>query len=88
MGANSERWWKTREAEMDYTKLTPAELANGISQTETAIQRCKHILDDLKGAKTVGLQAVAKATSDLLPKLEQDLEVLKKAYEKRRSWEP
>jgi hypothetical protein len=33
----------------------------------------------------VGLQAVAEATSDLLPKLEQDLEVLKKAYEKRRS---
>ena len=33
---------------MDYTKLTIAELANGVNKTETAIRRCREILDDLQ----------------------------------------
>jgi hypothetical protein len=33
---------------MDYTKLTIAEIANGISQTEAAIRRCREILDDAR----------------------------------------
>ena len=36
---------------MDYTTLTVAELANGISQTEAAIGRCMEILDDLQEPK-------------------------------------
>jgi hypothetical protein len=31
-----------------------AEIANGISKTETAIRRCREILDDLQEPKTVG----------------------------------
>ena len=58
---------------MDYTKLTLPELANGISQTERAIRRCKDILDDLLQPKTMGLQAVVEATRALLPTLEEDL---------------
>ena len=65
---------------MDYTKLTIAELANGISKTEAAIRRCREILDDLQEPKTVGMQAVVRAIRDLLPKLEEDLKVLGKAY--------
>jgi hypothetical protein len=65
---------------MDYTKLTLAELANGISQTERAIRRCKEILDDLRQPKTLGLQAVVEATRALLPRLEGDLKALEKAY--------
>jgi hypothetical protein len=65
---------------MDYTKLTVAELANAMSTTETAIRRCREILDDLQEPKTVGLQAVVVATRNLLPKLEQDLKELGKAY--------
>ena len=65
---------------MDYTKLTLSELANGIVQTERAIRRCKEILDDLRQPKTVGLQAVVEATRALLPRLEQDLKALEKAY--------
>ena len=60
---------------MDYTKLTIAEIANGISKTE-AIRRCREILDDLQEPKTVGMQAVVKAIRDLLPKLEEDLKAL------------
>ena len=65
---------------MDYTKLTVAELANAMSTTETAIRRCREILDDLQEPKTVGLQAVVVATRNLLPTLEQDLKALWKAY--------
>jgi hypothetical protein len=65
---------------MDYTKLTVAELANAMSTTETAIRRCREILDDLQEPKTVGLQAVVVATRNLLPTLEQDLKALGKAY--------
>jgi len=65
---------------MDYTKLTIGELANGISKTEAAIRRCREILDDLQEPKTVGMQAVVKAIRDLLPKLEEDLKTLGKAY--------
>ena len=65
---------------MDYTKLTIAEIANGISKTETAIRRCREILDDLQEPKTVGLQAVVVATRNLLPQLEQDLKALAKVY--------
>jgi hypothetical protein len=65
---------------MDYTKLTIAELANGISKTETAIRWCREILDDLQEPKTVGMQAVLKAIRELLPKLEEDLKTLGKAY--------
>jgi hypothetical protein len=61
---------------MDYTKLTIAEIANGISKTEAAIRRCREILDDLREPKTVGMQAVVKAIRDLLPKLEEDLKAL------------
>src|SRR5262245_28943287 len=61
---------------MDYTKLTIAALANGISKTEAAIRRCREILDDLQEPKTVGMQAVVKAIRDLLPKLEEDLKAL------------
>ena len=70
---------------MDYTTLTVAELANGISQTETAIGRCREILDDLQEPKTAGLQAVVEATRNLLPKLEEDLKALMKAYNSKRS---
>jgi hypothetical protein len=69
---------------MDYTKLTLPELANGISQTERAIRRCKDILDDLSQPKTMGLQAVVEATRALLPTLEEDLKALEKAYTTRR----
>jgi uncharacterized protein YoxC len=65
---------------MDYTKLTIAELANGVNKTETAIRRCREILDDLQEPKTAGMQAVVKAIRDLLPKLEEDLKALEKAY--------
>ena len=70
---------------MDYTRLTVSELINGIGQTETAIRRCRTILDDLGQPKTAGLQTAVKTTRDLLPKLEQDLEALRKAYAKRKS---
>jgi hypothetical protein len=65
---------------MDYTKLTVAELANGISQTEAAIRRCREILDDAREPKTAGMQAVREATRNVLPKLEEDLKALTKAY--------
>ena len=65
---------------MDYTRLTVAELANAMSTTETAIRRCREILDDLQEPKTEGLQAVVVATRNLLPKLEQDLKALAKAF--------
>jgi hypothetical protein len=65
----------------DYTKLTSSELANGISQTKRAIQRRKEILDDLGQPKTDGLQAVVEATRNLLPRLEEDLTDLRKAYD-------
>ena len=65
---------------MDYTKLTVAELANAMITTETAIRRCREILDDLHEPKTVGLQAVVAATRNLLPQLEQDLKALAKVY--------
>jgi hypothetical protein len=61
---------------MDYTKLTVAELANAMITTETAIRRCREILDDLQEPKTVGLQAVVVATRNLLAQLEQDLKAL------------
>jgi hypothetical protein len=65
---------------MDYTKLTIAEIANGVSKTESAIRQCREILDDLQEPKTAGMHAVVKAILDLLPKLEEDLKVLRKAY--------
>ena len=67
---------KSVRPQMDYTKLTIAEIANGISKTEAAIRRCREILDDLQEPKTVGMQAVVKAIRDLLPKLEEDLKAL------------
>ena len=72
------------EPRMDYKKLTLPDLANGIIQTERAIRRCKDILDDLRQPKTVGLQAVVEATRGLLPRLEEDLKALKKAYTAKR----
>jgi hypothetical protein len=65
---------------MDCTKLTLAELANGIVRTETAIRWCREILDDLQEPKTMGMQAVVEAIRDLLPKLEEDLKALDRAY--------
>jgi hypothetical protein len=65
---------------MEYAKLTIAELANGISKTETAIRWCREILDDLHEPKTAGMRAVVKAIRGLLPKLEEDLKALGKAY--------
>jgi len=65
---------------MDYTNLTIAELANGTVRTETAIRWCREILDDLQEPKTVGMQAVVKAIRDLLPKLDEDLKALERAY--------
>jgi hypothetical protein len=67
---------------MDYTKLTLAELANGMSRTEAAIRRCRETLDDLGDPKTMGMQAVVKAIRDLLPKLEEDLKALERAHTK------
>jgi hypothetical protein len=81
-GRPMETCW--RGGQMDYTKLTVSELANGISQTEAAIGRCREILDDLQEPKTVGLQAAVEATRNLLPKLEADLKVLIKAYNTKR----
>ena len=72
------------EPRMDYTNLTLPDLANGIIQTERAIRRCKEILDDLRQPKTVGLQAVVEATRGLLPRLEEDLKALEKAYNAKR----
>jgi hypothetical protein len=69
---------------MDYTKLRASDLANGISQTEAAIERCRKILDELQTPKTVGLLAVVDATRNLLPKLEEDLKALRKAYSTKR----
>jgi hypothetical protein len=66
--------------QMDYTKLTLPELANGMVRTETAIRWCREILDDLQEPKTVGMQAVVKAIRDLLPKLEEDLKALDRTY--------
>jgi hypothetical protein len=54
-------------AQMDYTKLTIAELANGITKTEAAIRRCREILDDLQEPKTVGMQAVARRYAIFCP---------------------
>src|SRR5262245_488974 len=76
-GRQSGRLWGSQ---MDYTKLTIAEIANGISKTETAIRWCREILDDLQEPKTVGMHAVVKVIRDLLPKLEEDLKALGKAY--------
>jgi hypothetical protein len=73
---------------MDYTKLTIAEIATGISKTEAAIRRCREILDDLQDPKTVGMQAVVKAIRDLLPKLEEDLKALERAYAKATKRKP
>src|SRR5262245_53005032 len=67
---------------MDYTKLTIAELANGISKTEAAIRRCREILDDLHEPKTAGMQAVVKAIRDLLPKLDS-IHIGRRARERR-----
>jgi hypothetical protein len=61
---------------MDYAKLTLAELRNGISDTKSAIHRCKEALDNLRQPKTVGLQAMADAITHVLPRLEQDLKAL------------
>jgi hypothetical protein len=72
------------EPRMDYTKLTLPDIANGIIQTERAIRRCKEILDDLRQPKTVGLHAVVEATRGLLPRLEEDLKALEKAYTAKR----
>jgi hypothetical protein len=69
---------------MDYTNLTLPDLANGIIQTERAIRRCKDILDDLRQPKTAGLQAVVEATRSLMPRLEEDLRALEKAYNAKR----
>jgi hypothetical protein len=69
-----------RGATIDYTKLTLAQLRNGISDTKSAIHRCKEALDNLRQSKTAGLQAMADAITHLLPKLEQDLKALEKAY--------
>jgi hypothetical protein len=79
---------KFRGQQMDYTKLSIAELANGISKTEASIRRCREILDDLQEPKTVGMQAVVKAIRDLLPKLEEDLKALGKAYTRATKRKP
>jgi len=79
---------KSVGAQMDYTKLTIAEIANGISKTEAAIRRCREILDDLQEPKTVGMQAVVKAIRDLLPALEEDLKALGKAYTRATKRKP
>ena len=60
---------------VDYTGRTLAELAEGINQTDSAIQRC------LGQPRIEGLQAVVEAIHNLLPKLDQDLTDLKKAYD-------
>jgi hypothetical protein len=73
---------------MDYTKLTIVELANGISKTDTAIRWCREILDGLQEPKTAGMQAVVKAMRDLLPKLEEDLKVLERAYNSAKKRNP
>ena len=66
---------------VDYTGRTLAELAEGINQTDSAIQRCQEILRGLGQPQIEGLQAVVEAIHNLLPKLEQDLTDLKKAYD-------
>jgi ABC-type transporter Mla subunit MlaD len=66
---------------VDYTGRTLAELAEGINQTDSAIQRCQEILRGLGQPRIEGLQAVVEAVHSLLPKLEQDLTDLKKAYD-------
>jgi len=66
---------------VDYTGRTLAELAEGINQTDSAIQRCQEILRGLGQPRIEGLQAVVEAIHNLLPKLEQDLTDLKKAYD-------
>jgi hypothetical protein len=57
-------------------------------RTETAIRWCREILDGLQEPKTVGMQAVVKALRDLLPKLEEDLKVLERAYTNAKKREP
>jgi hypothetical protein len=42
------------------------------------------VLDDLRQPKTVGLHAVVEATRGLLPRLEEDLKALEKAYTAKR----
>jgi hypothetical protein len=37
-------------------------------------------MDDLQEPKTMGMQAVVEAIRDLLPKLEEDLKALDRAY--------
>ena len=49
-----------------YAKLTLAELRNGISDTKSAIHRCKEALDNLRQPKTVGLQATAICGAHLM----------------------
>ena len=59
---------------MDYTKLTVAELANGISRTEAAIRRCRELLDDSRELKTAGMQAVREATRNRVAEARRRLE--------------
>jgi hypothetical protein len=59
---------------MDYIKLTLAELRNGISDTKSAIHRCKEVLDNLRQPKIVGLQAMADAITRLLPQAQTRFE--------------
>ena len=69
----------------DYTERTLTELAEGMNQTDSAIGRCREILHSLGQPKTEGLQAVVEATYNVLPKLEEDLKALTKAYNTKRS---
>jgi ABC-type transporter Mla subunit MlaD len=66
---------------VDHTERTLTELGEGINQTDSAIQRCQEILRGLGQPRTEGLQAVVQAIQNLLPKLEQDLTDLRKAYD-------
>jgi hypothetical protein len=72
----------------DYTERTLTELAEGINQTDSAIGRCREILDSLGQPKTAGLQAVVEGIRNLLPKLEQDLADLEKALDAKAKVSP
>jgi len=68
---------------MDYTNLTEEDLNEAIGQTESAITKAKEMLAVLKEPKTDGLRELAEATSRRISTLEDDLEELNEALERK-----
>ena len=69
---------------MAYAKFDENDLKKAIEQTKEAIRRCQELLKSVSDKPaTKGLAEVADSTPPLIKKLEQDLEKLEKALEKK-----